>query len=244
MSLWLGPGLKFMQRSWGLNRQDGDEDSVLFALKFTGCLAELEWGGWKLVALPLLLKSTIKSDFFEKEPRRLIGFLAALKTAKKLITGETDAVWRARIEKCALDRLRAWKKQDDDSVCFCRFTCHLFSSIFTQEAELNDILTLSTFFSSAISSILVNIINRTLAATEEGQPSNASSAWLLGMCMQALAKRNPSEWITTVDLIAWMRTSIKKWAWSHEVLGALVRLSQARYISSLPCPSTADVCLI
>ena len=120
-----------MQRSWGLNRQDGDEDPLLFALKFNGCLAELEWGGWKLVALPLLLKSTVKSDLIEKRPRRLIGFLAALKTAKKLITGETDAVWRARIEKCALDRLRAWKKQDDDSVGFCQFTCHLLSSIFT-----------------------------------------------------------------------------------------------------------------
>ena len=120
-----------MQRSWGLNRLDGDEDPVSFGLKFNGCLAELEWGGWKLVALPLLLKSTVKSDLIEERPRRLIGFLAALKRAKKLITGETDAVWRARIEMCALDRLRVWKKQDDDSVGFCQSTCHLLSSIFT-----------------------------------------------------------------------------------------------------------------
>jgi U3 small nucleolar RNA-associated protein 20 len=106
--------------------------------------------------------------------------------------------------------------------------------------ELNDILTLSTFFSGALSPILVNIVERMLPKAEDVEEEKlASFAWALGACMKTLAKRDISEWSDKVDLASWTRACLDPWAWSHDVLAGLHALSQMRFVllyihSSLP----------
>lgn len=122
MPLWLGPGLKFLQRAWNTSGDSTDTATLNFALKLNGILADLGWGGWKLVALPLLLKMTVSPVVLEQEPRKVLEFLAALKRAKKLNAGETDLVWREKIERWTLTRLKNWDRaagKEAVSAMFC-----------------------------------------------------------------------------------------------------------------------------
>lgn len=116
MPLWLGPGYKFLQRSWTTSIEGEDRTTLHFALKLNGCLAELGWGGWKLVALPLLLKNTVSQGVLEQDPRRVLEFLASLKKANRLNTAETDLVWRDKLEKWTLVRLRDWDLKGGNEV--------------------------------------------------------------------------------------------------------------------------------
>lgn len=83
---------------------------LLFALQLSGCLAEAGWGGWKLVAQPLVLRMTVAPEVLEAQPRKVLSLLAALKRAKMLGNGEADIVWRERLEKWALGRLKLWEQ--------------------------------------------------------------------------------------------------------------------------------------
>jgi len=120
MSMWVGPGLKFLQRTWDVSTSstlmsdDGPNtrrSQLHFALKLNGCLADSGWGGWRMVAIPLLSKSVVKPDILEKEPKLLLDFLAKLKRGKNINPAEMDVVWRTRIEACALARLASWKEK-------------------------------------------------------------------------------------------------------------------------------------
>jgi U3 small nucleolar RNA-associated protein 20 len=114
MPLWVGAGHKYLQRAWGVHTDTPDESiSLQFALKVNGCLAELGWGGWKLVGLPLALKMCVLPRVLEGEPRMVLGLLAALRRGKKLSPGDTDLVWRTKVEKWALGRLEAWEVDQD-----------------------------------------------------------------------------------------------------------------------------------
>lgn len=102
--------------------------------------------------------------------------------------------------------------------------------------ELNDILTLSSFFSGAVSPILVDIVEKVLAQTsdaEEDQHTRQSSACAIGICMQKLAKRDVSEWREKVNLASWTKACLNSWAWSHDVLAGLHSLSHARCVDCL-----------
>lgn len=123
MSLWLGPGLKYLQRSWTLPPSTADDafsgTPLSFALKLHLCLADVNWGGWKLIALPVLIKSTAKPDLglVDREQRRLIAFLAALVRGGKLGTpAELDASWKTKVENVIIARLTsgAWKAGSTD----------------------------------------------------------------------------------------------------------------------------------
>ncbi|KAG5642515.1 hypothetical protein DXG03_002616 [Asterophora parasitica] len=214
MPLWLGPGFKFLQRAWTASLDTKNPAALHFILKLNGCLAELGWGGWKLVAQPLILKMTVAQGVLEQDPRQVLEFLAALKRMKKLSFGETDLVWREKIEKRTLTRLKGWHQASGKEA----------------STELNDILTLTGFFSRAISPAILDIIDRTLAAPGDAfveySETPANSAWVLGACMEALTKRELSEWSDRVDLSLWIRTCIRHWAWSQEVLAGLVSISQ------------------
>lgn len=116
MALWLSNGMKFLQRAWGLTERpsrDADDDNfcVEFSLRLNGSLAELGWGGWKLIALPLVLKMSVKPTLLGKHTTKLFAFLAALRKSKKISSGEVDLVWRTKVEKCALERLGVLKEQ-------------------------------------------------------------------------------------------------------------------------------------
>lgn len=113
--------------------------------------------------------------------------------------------------------------------------------IFSKVMELNDILTLSSLFSGAVSPIVVGIVERMIVkpgvVEENYKDTVQSSAWALGICMQTLAKRDVTEWCQKVDLASWTRNSLSNWGWSHDVLAGLHSLSQTRSVDPSCCPA-------
>ncbi|KAJ3508085.1 hypothetical protein NLJ89_g5945 [Agrocybe chaxingu] len=173
MPLWLGPGLKFLQSTWNLHAPS------FFAFKLNLCLADSGWTGWKLIAQPLVMKATVKPELLLSE-KELIGFLGAVKRAKKLgAPVEVDVVWKKKIEAIAFERLESghWQQGSSDAVL----------------AELDDILVLFPYFSNAVANPIIDVINASLEAT-------IADARVVGSCLQALSERDLSEWSGRVDL--------------------------------------------
>ncbi|CAA7260357.1 unnamed protein product [Cyclocybe aegerita] len=206
MPLWLGPGLKFLQSTWN------SQISTSFALKLNLCLADSGWSGWKLIAQPLVMKAIVKADLCLLD-RELVGFLGALRRAKKLgAPAEVDVVWKKKIETMVIGRLKSghWRHGSLDEAV----------------VELDDMLVLSPYFSNAVTLPIIDIINASLDATD-------SDARVVGLCMQALSERDMSEWSGKVDVGSWARRCTERWA-SAQVLDGLVSLAQAN-------PSTKHV---
>ena len=85
---------------------------VTFSLKFNGCLASSNWGGWKLVALPLLYRSALKP---EVDSKVLLDFLARLKRTGKVGDSgekekEVEGMWK-KVEGYAVGRLTVLKEE-------------------------------------------------------------------------------------------------------------------------------------
>jgi U3 small nucleolar RNA-associated protein 20 len=212
MPLWVGPAYNFLQSLWASK----DRSVLKLTLSLNLSLAELGWGGWKIVALPLLLKNTMSQDVLESDPRRVINFLASLKRLKKLSTGDTDFVWRERVERFVTRRLQNWTLSGDAE----------------SAVELVDMLALSGLLSASVTPVIVGIVDRVLAsppedAEQEYMTTPANSASVLGACMQALLKRDPLEWTQAVDVARWAGICVRHWGWSYEVLAGLYALSQA-----------------
>ncbi|KAF8623398.1 hypothetical protein AX17_007436 [Amanita inopinata Kibby_2008] len=205
-----------------------------FTLPLHASLAELSWGGWKLIALPLVLKHTLKlfgSLFGEAKDedihmsRCLIAFLAALKRAKKLSLSEIDIVWRERLEKWCLTRIKV--------LCMAGADGHQSTSTATvawseeEVAELNDILTFSSFFSSAFSKSVVGVMNWTLSVPSVANMTKAepNAAWVVGSCLNVLASCDASGWSSDLDIDTLILTISKDWAWSTDALTGLVKVS-------------------
>jgi len=216
MPLWLGPGYKFLQRAWSACT---DQPTLQFVLKLNVCLAELGWGGWKLVALPLLLKAAASQTMLDLDPPKILEVLATLRKSKKFSVSDTDLVWKDRFERFALARLEKWTLSPQTEPEVAR--------------ELEDILTMSSFFSPAMPPIVIRIIDGILGSppddtVAEYRATPSNSAWALGVCMQILEKRDPVEWAARADLASWTKISVQHWGWSYTVLGGLYGLSQAR----------------
>jgi hypothetical protein len=80
MAMSAGPGRVFDIRALSVTS---------LGLMLCGVLAELSWGGWKLVGHPSLLSAT--RTLLESEPSLTLRLLAYLQNAGKL--GEVDIVW-------------------------------------------------------------------------------------------------------------------------------------------------------
>jgi len=130
MSLWLGPGLKFLQRIWATPTSSLDEQSpfaqtqLSFTLKLHLCLADAGWGGWKLVAMPVLLKSLTKPEFglMTHNQKHFIAFLAGLQKGSSLgSANDVDIVWRTKIETVVSAQLAndSWKVASTNLVNLC-----------------------------------------------------------------------------------------------------------------------------
>jgi U3 small nucleolar RNA-associated protein 20 len=115
-SMWLGPGLRFLQHAWSFPSPASSVSvsstlsTTEFTLRLHGILADLNWGGWKLVALPVLLKATRKPETFNADPRLLVDFLAGLVRARKLGVEDVDLVWKENYERWIIERLRFLEK--------------------------------------------------------------------------------------------------------------------------------------
>ncbi|KAG6897519.1 hypothetical protein C0992_000745 [Termitomyces sp. T32_za158] len=249
MPLWFGPGMRFLQRAWGeacspLKFTQGQQDDetlvavhiLRFVLSLTGALYSVSWGGWKPVALPLLLKHTARAEVCAHSSKDTLRLLASLKKAGKLESssrsgsGEVDVVWRGRMEEWVLSRLAS----------------------FTQDfwidgaTELDDMLTLTSLFSPAACFVIVDIIKCLLASspphvddyTSTYTSESLNISWALGTSMATLAARDPLEWSAHIvnEFPAWTRRCIVHWGWSPSVLEGLVLLADKMTQAPIPVP--------
>ncbi|KAH0588866.1 hypothetical protein H2248_004657 [Termitomyces sp. 'cryptogamus'] len=247
MSLWLGPGMKFFQRAWACSlssAQEQEDDETYapapvlhFVLSLTGALSSLSWGGWKSVALPLLLKNTARPEVRAHDAKGVLRLLASLKKAGKLGSssesgsGEVNVVWRGRMEEWVLSRLES-------------LALDIWIEGATEATELEDMFTLTPLFSPAVCLVIVNIIKGLLASSTSNGDKDASTlenmntAWALGTSMATLATRDPSEWSSYVvkELPVWIRRCVTHWGWSPSVLEGLVSLSKKINQAPIPIP--------
>ncbi|KAF8641440.1 hypothetical protein AX16_009953 [Volvariella volvacea WC 439] len=255
LAMWAGSGVKFLERVWSLATEDvtraasltdsnanadtGNGHAWVFALRLSGSLAELGWGGWKVVGVPLTIKATNRatngdwsSQAGKKRRALLLGYLASMKRLKRIGASETDMVWRKRIESLAAGRLdeiaasltpegsiasedgpKTWL--DDETA-----------------AEANNIFELSPFFTPAFSAVLARTIDTILQAVAD-HPSitqDRNVAWLVGACMKALGKRGLQGIGDNAesDINRWVKECVEHWgSRSVEVLEGSIELLQA-----------------
>ncbi|KAJ3554433.1 hypothetical protein NM688_g3115 [Phlebia brevispora] len=198
MALWMGPGRKVFERVW-------DERPGL-ALELTGALSDLNWGGWKLIAHPHVLKRT--PTVIDIHPQNTLEMLSALQRSGRL--GTMDAPWRMRLQAWIDDAFQEWNASEEQIL----YLHHII--------ELSDIL-------PSLSAIIVNIVNKSIAsANPTGDYSEhlTNSSWILGSCLKCLARRKPKEWLSSVDPSQWAEGIIKGWGWSGYALEGLVSLME------------------
>ncbi|PBK92675.1 hypothetical protein ARMGADRAFT_967204 [Armillaria gallica] len=197
MALSMGLGRRFLERSW---------DHPVFAMELHGTLADLGWGGWKMIALPTLLKKT--PILLEKEPVRTLRLLASVHKEKRL--GEVDLVWKQRVEQWVKIRLQNWVLSRESAL------------------ELQFILILSGHFSAEVTPLIISIVNSLCNADPEPDTrddSFPSPSWVLGICLPYLSKRPQVELTGRFEPKAWIQKCVVKWYWSPSVISGLVSLA-------------------
>lgn len=112
MSLWMGPGRKVLERAW-----KGDP---MFAILLSGSLSDMDWGGWKLIALPHVLRHT--SPLLQSESpdvsKYALRLLARLSKEGKLESSER--AWKETVGAWVIQRLDTWEigvSEDRVSAC-------------------------------------------------------------------------------------------------------------------------------
>jgi U3 small nucleolar RNA-associated protein 20 len=100
LALWMGPGRKMIEHSW---------QSSKFGIKLCGSLADLDWGGWKMIALASVSK--MAPQLLENDPVGAVSLLAALHRKDKL--GDLDPLSRERLQAWICTRLTKWEKNED-----------------------------------------------------------------------------------------------------------------------------------
>ncbi|KAH8088968.1 armadillo-type protein [Cristinia sonorae] len=193
MASWLGPGRKVFERVW---------ERPILGLELCGALSDLGWGGWKMLALPHVLKRV--PDFLESHPSRTLEMLVSLQKQGRL--QGVDASWKSKLQKWVDARFSTWDSSTE------------------QMLELSQVLSLSSLLPS-FTPLLIQLVNTALGASEpyaqfEAQYANAS--WLLGSCLHALSERGVKEWSDSVELSSWTAQIATKWAWSGYCLEGLV----------------------
>ncbi|GJE97349.1 DRIM domain-containing protein [Phanerochaete sordida] len=202
MALWMGPGRKVLARVWA---------RPALALELCAVLADLNWGGWKLLALPQVVKHV--PDLLDTHAEKALELLSALQQAKRL---HVEAPWKQRLQAWFAERLAGWSGSSEQALI-------LYHAI-----ALSDLL-------PALSPILVSIITATLAAEsprDEYEQRETNSAWVLGSCLACLARRNPTEWRAHADIAAWTTSLVAQWHWSGYALEGLVSLINAAQASA------------
>ncbi|TFK68467.1 hypothetical protein BDN72DRAFT_821164 [Pluteus cervinus] len=248
LALW-ARNARTLEQLWSTFADDNSpHESWVFALRINGALAELGWGGWKALGMPLMLKATgrvayqyqqdketLYSEPTKQKRRLLISFLASLRRMKKLPTGETDLVWRTRVENLATHRIEWLMKQD------------LTTLNDDMTEEINDLMTLSSLFPASLFALLVEIIDHLVSLDRPivenlGTTSSGAKnlAWLVGVCLKTLAKRDSQDHeIVSFDVGRWIRECVLKWSWSVEVVEGLVAVLQCK--SKPPAQQRAGV---
>ncbi|KAL0061427.1 U3 snoRNP protein [Marasmius tenuissimus] len=208
MASWMSSARTYLAKLWE------NESMVGFTLRLHGVLAELGWGGWKMIAQPILVKKSSKLLDQEGEAKETVRLLASLCRGGKM--GEVDLVWKRRVEEWSYKRLKGFSERPE--------------KLGVDEAtELDDILALSSHLTAKVTGVLVDIVGSNLELAPPSQHSDGfpSAAWVIGVCMRAIAGQPESQWSKSVNISSWTRSSIRNWAWSKNVMSGLVELSNA-----------------
>ena len=222
MSLWMGLGRRYLEYVWSL-ANDGSEIHVKYALEIHGILVEMGWGGWKMIALPVLLKRSI--PLLEVQSLQVLRLLSKVKEEGKL--GEVDVVWKRGVEAWLKGRLSNCTEFTDTLV---GHTTPMYEETavltFQQILELSYAFKLSSFVSEdvthLVTTIVSNILNDSLS-TEDAQKSSR----MLALCLQYVAERPHSEWSKQLDIAFWTSQLVSKWSNSPDILSALTELREA-----------------
>ena len=101
MALWMGPGRKVFERAW--------EERPVLALELTGALSDMNWGGWKLIAQPHVLKRVLAA--LDTYTQKSLETLCALQTKGRLES--TDAAWRGQLQAWVDTRFQQWSGSNE-----------------------------------------------------------------------------------------------------------------------------------
>ncbi|KAI0782968.1 armadillo-type protein [Abortiporus biennis] len=206
MALWMGPGRKVLEYVW-------NSDRPLLALELSGALSDLNWGGWKLIALPHILKHSLQ--LLKTYPSKTLELLCRLYSERRL--EGVDSNWKRGLQNWVDERFQDWDRSQDKAL------------------EYGQIIRISSLLPS-VSPFIIRVVNSTLEiedAVEDYNGSELNGSWLLGISLKALSSRPSVEWLSQVDLPNWTETIVTKWGWCGFTMEALVAL-----ISSCPPPST------
>ncbi|KAH7883427.1 armadillo-type protein, partial [Phlebopus sp. FC_14] len=201
MSLATGAGHSFIVRAL---------ETPSFGTVLLGTLAEVSWGGWKLVALPVLLRST--PSLLSQEPKLALRLFASLRRMDKL--GEVDIVWRRTITEWVCKELSHWELSPEGV------------------DQLYGLLPLSIYVEK-MPVLLVEVVKRMLDVNqpeERWKASYANAAWVLWACLHALVNEGRKTWMKQVDLAAWTMIVAERWSWS-ESQDVLKRCLQGEEVS-------------
>lgn len=94
MALWMGPGRKVIARVW---------ERPPLALELCCVLSDLNWGGWKLLAMPQVIKSV--PDLLDTSTVKTLELLSTLQEKRLL---QVDAPWKQRLQAWFSQRLAPW----------------------------------------------------------------------------------------------------------------------------------------
>ena len=103
MALWMGPGRRIIERAWDSPQPD-------HGLTLCGALADLGWGGWKMIAVPSLAK-VIPPLLHNAHGGLVLHLLASLRREGKL--WELNFGCRTALEEYVCARLGKWEKSEE-----------------------------------------------------------------------------------------------------------------------------------
>lgn len=83
-----------------------------FVLELYGVLVEMGWGGWKMIALPTLLKRSVA--LLDGDALGTLRLLAKVKEEGKL--GDVDLVWKRGLETWLVKALQSWDETSTELV--------------------------------------------------------------------------------------------------------------------------------
>ena len=110
MALWMGPGRRIIESAWDSPRPD-------HGLTLCGALADLRWGGWKMIAVPSLTKVIPRLLLQNDHGGRLVlHLLASLHREGNL--WELNPGCRTALEEHVCARLGTWEKGEESVSCF------------------------------------------------------------------------------------------------------------------------------
>ncbi|KIY70650.1 hypothetical protein CYLTODRAFT_391770 [Cylindrobasidium torrendii FP15055 ss-10] len=203
MALWMGAGRRYLENLWAM--VGTNPVATKFVLELHGILVEANWGGWKMIALPALLKRA--PSLLETQPLEALRLLAKVKDEGKL--GEVDVMFKRGLE--------GWVK-----------TYLAKEELYTAETVtvLTYVTKLSSCLSEEVTTTIIASINNILSSNMDIDDNNIQRD-TLGLCLSYVSTRQRSEWSKQVDLQAWTVKVVGKWSDAANILESTLDLHQA-----------------